>query len=78
MADSLLPFARLPHAALKFRWRWVLVDQVFGFWEEILPLTDVVPTATLAWTAVALGARRRFFNTPRRRHFAALSFLAAS
>jgi len=40
---------------------------VFGFWEELLPLTDVVPTATLAWTLVALGARRRFFNTPRKR-----------
>jgi len=28
---------------------------IFGFWEEVLPLTDVVPTATLAWILVVLG-----------------------
>ena len=33
---------------------------LFGFWEELLPLTDVVPTATIGWTLVVLG----FANDP--------------
>jgi len=30
-----------------------------AFWEEVLPFTDFVPTATLAWTFVTSGSRRR-------------------
>ena len=29
----------------------------FAFWEELLPFTDVVPTATIGWTLTLLGVR---------------------
>lgn len=29
----------------------------FAFWEELLPFTDVVPSATIGWTLILLGVR---------------------
>jgi len=33
---------------------------IFNFWEELLPLSDVIPTATIGWSLVVLG----FANDP--------------
>jgi len=30
---------------------------LFGFWEELLPYTDFIPTATLAWILTVVGVR---------------------
>jgi hypothetical protein len=30
---------------------------LFGFWEEVLPYTDFIPTATLAWILTVAGVR---------------------
>jgi hypothetical protein len=30
---------------------------LFGFWEELLPYTDFIPTATLAWILTVTGVR---------------------
>jgi hypothetical protein len=35
---------------------WPLLA-AFAFWEEVLPLTDVLPSATVGWLLVLLGAR---------------------
>jgi hypothetical protein len=39
---------------LFFDWRSLAA---FAFWEEVLPLTDFIPTATVGWSLLILGVR---------------------
>jgi len=36
---------------------------LFGFWEEVLPYTDFIPTATLAWILTVTGVRYRLTSS---------------
>lgn len=49
-------FAVLNAFAIELFFDWPTMALV-GFWEELLPLTDVVPTATITWILVVSNAR---------------------
>ena len=51
-----LAFAFVYSFAVELLFDWPVLA-LFAFWEEALPITDLVPTATIAWLLVVTGVR---------------------
>mgnify|MGYP004292299313 CR=1 FL=1 len=51
-----LAFAFVYSFAVDLLFDWPAMA-LFAFWEEALPITDLVPTATIAWVLVVTGVR---------------------
>ena len=51
-----LAFAFVYSFAVELLFDWPAMA-LFAFWEEALPITDLVPTATIAWLLVVTGVR---------------------
>ncbi len=63
VSDTVFAFVNAFVIELFFDWPAMAL---IGFWEEILPFTDIVPTATLAWILHVCGIRGWLLGRGRR------------
>ena len=51
-----IPFSLVYGLVIELFFDWPAIA-LFGFWEELLPFFDIIPTATIAWLLVTSGLR---------------------